>query len=852
MKLPKTYEPSQYEPAIYALWETSGAFAPTGQGKPYSIIMPPPNANGNLHVGHGYMIPLQDILIRYHRMRGYDTVWIPGADHAGFETWVVFERSLEKQGKTRFDFSREELYKMTWDFVEKQRGNMELQLRALGASCDWSSLVFTLDKKVIDTVFQTFKLLWDDGLVYRGERIVNYCTFHHTSFADIEIVFKDDSSCLWHISYPLSSGEGEITIATTRPETLLGDVAIAVNPNDDRYVNLIGKTVKLPLTNREIPIIADEAVDIDFGTGAVKITPAHDPLDFEIGQRHELNSISIIGQDGLITDNAPEKYRGLTATDAREAVIKDLETAGRLTRTEKYSHQVPHCYKCDTVIQPLPMKQWFISTRVLAQKAKMAIQDGQIKFTPSQKANEIIHYLDELKDWNISRQIPWGIPIPAFHNIDDPDDWIFDDRVEETEITVNGKTYIRDNDTFDTWFSSGQWPFITTDYLSDGELSRFYPNSVMETGADILRPWVSRMIMLGLYRTGKVPFKDVFLHGLILDEHGQKMSKSKGNVINPMEVIEEFGSDALRIGVIMNRSAGQSQAFSPATVVAGRNFCNKLWNIARFIEGKGDDITRSQIDNSQPETIAENWIFGKLDNARAQIENHLSNYRFAEAADTIYHTVWDDLADWFIEASKQNARPEFLRNVLNITLRLAHPFAPFVTETIWTTLRNDNTTLIAQNWPDVLQYNKDSADSFDAIIDLVSEIRHILSDLPNGKYGILYQNDEFIAENTDLIKQLANLSSIDHTDQPRGLKVPSTANEVWLDISDDMIYEHQARLELKLVDIRKQIKNLETRLDNKSYVSNAPENLVNESRSQLAESKLLESKIAAELTDASN
>ena len=852
MKLPKTYEPSQYEPAIYALWETSGAFAPTGQGKPYSIIMPPPNANGNLHVGHGYMIPLQDILIRYHRMRGYDTVWIPGADHAGFETWVVFERSLEKQGKTRFDFSREELYKMTWDFVEKQRGNMELQLRALGASCDWSSLVFTLDKKVIDTVFQTFKLLWDDGLIYRGERIVNYCTFHHTSFADIEIVFKDDSSCLWHISYPLSSGEGEITIATTRPETLLGDVAIAVNPNDNRYINLIGKTVKLPLTDREIPIIADEAVDIDFGTGAVKITPAHDPLDFEIGQRHELNSISIIGQDGLITDNAPEKYRGLTATDAREAVIKDLETAGRLTRTEKYSHQVPHCYKCDTVIQPLPMKQWFISTRVLAQKAKMAIQDGQIKFTPSQKANEIIHYLDELKDWNISRQIPWGIPIPAFHNIDDPDDWIFDDRVEETEITVNGKTYIRDNDTFDTWFSSGQWPFITTDYLSDGELSRFYPNSVMETGADILRPWVSRMIMLGLYRTGKVPFKDVFLHGLILDEHGQKMSKSKGNVINPMEVIEEFGSDALRIGIIMNRSAGQSQAFSPATVVAGRNFCNKLWNIARFIEGKGDDITRSQIDNSQPETIAENWIFGKLDNARTQIENHLSNYRFAEAADTIYHTVWDDLADWFIEASKQNARPEFLRNVLNITLRLAHPFAPFVTETIWTTLRNDNTTLIAQNWPDVLQYNKDSADSFDAIIDLVSEIRHILSDLPNGKYGILYQNDEFIAENTDLIKQLANLSSIDHTDQPRGLKVPSTANEVWLDISDDMIYEHQARLELKLVDIRKQIKNLETRLDNESYVSNAPENLVNESRSQLAESKLLESKIAAELTDASN
>ena len=852
MKLPKTYEPSQYEPAIYALWETSGAFAPTGKGEPYSIVMPPPNANGNLHVGHGYMIPLQDILIRYHRMRGRDTIWIPGADHAGFETWVVFERSLEKQGKTRFDFSREELYKMTWDFVEKQRGNMELQLRALGASCDWSSLVFTLDKKVIDTVFQTFKQLWDDGLVYRGERIVNYCTFHHTSFADIEIIFKDDSSHLWHISYPLSSGEGDITIATTRPETMLGDVAIAVNPEDDRYRDLIGKTVKLPLSDREIPIIADEAVDINFGTGAVKITPAHDPLDFEIGQRHELNSISIIGQDGLITDNAPEKYRGLTVADAREDVVKDLEAAGRLIKTEKYNHQVPHCYKCDTVIQPLLMKQWFISTRVLAQKAKMAIQDGQIKFTPAQKATETINYLSELRDWNISRQIPWGIPIPAFHNIDDPDDWVYDDRVEETEITIDGKTYIRDNDTFDTWFSSGQWPFITTDYLLGGDLARFYPNSVMETGADILRPWVSRMIMLGLYRTGKVPFSDVFLHGLILDEHGQKMSKSKGNVINPMEVIEEFGSDALRIGIIMNRSAGQSQAFSPATVVAGRNFCNKLWNIARFIEGQGDDVTRERIDNCQPETIAENWIFAKLDEARQQIENHLANYRFAEAADTIYHTIWDDLADWFIESSKQNARPEFLRKTLNIALRLAHPFAPFVTETIWTTLRDDQTTLIAQDWPTVLDYNKNSAEQFKSVITLVAEIRHIVSDLPSGKYKALYQNDSFIAENAELVKQLANLNEFSHAEQPQGLKIPSTSHEAWLDISDDMIYEHQARLESKLVDIRKQIANLETRLGNESYVANAPEKLVQESRAELENSKLLESKIAAELTDASS
>ena len=853
MKLSKTYEPGQYETGVYALWESSGAFAPTGQGEPYSIVMPPPNANGNLHVGHGYMIPLQDILTRYHRMKGRDTIWIPGADHAGFETWVVFERNLEAAGKSRFDFSRDELYQMTWDFVHEQRGNMELQLRALGASCDWSSSVFTLDEKVVSTVYGTFKKLWDDKLIYRGERIVNFCTKHQTSFADIEIVFKEEKSHLWQIAYPLTDETGEIVVATTRPETMLGDTAVAVNPDDIRYQKLIGKTIRLPLTDREIPIVADEAVELDFGTGAVKVTPAHDPLDFEIGERHQLEAISVIGYDGLTTDRVPEVYRGLTANEARAKVVSDLEAAGLLREIEDYAHQVPHCYKCNSVIQPLLMKQWFMNVQPLAQRAKQAIQDGQITFTPSQKGDELMRYYDELRDWNLSRQIPWGIPIPAFQNVDDPDDWVFDVRVDQSEIMIDGRTYRRDEDTFDTWFSSGQWPFITTDYLSDGDLARFYPNSVMETGFDILRPWVSRMIMLGLYVTDKVPFNDVYLHGLILDEHGQKMSKSKGNVLNPLEVVTEFGSDALRLGVVMNRSAGQSQAFSPATVVAGRNFCNKLWNVTRFIENKAGETIYDQaaVNAAVPQSLAEHWVLARLDAARQQLDDHLQNYRFAEAAETVYHAVWDDVADWFIEASKQDDHPEFLVHVLDIILRLAHPFAPFVTETVWTVLHDDNSLLIGQSWPEALEFDAEAANQFDQIKDLVGEIRFIVAQLPAGKYRLVYEDDRLIADSAELIKRLAGVAAVEQAEAGKGLRIPSPNHAVWLDISQELLYEHQTQLELRLVDVRHEIETLENRLSNQSYVDKAPAHLVEESRQVLETKKELERRLANELTNMS-
>jgi len=837
MRLSKAYEPKAYEPEIYALWETSGAFAPTGKGEPYSIIMPPPNANGNLHVGHAYMIPIEDILTRYHRMNGRDCVWLPGADHAGFETWVVFERFLEAKGQSRFDFSREKLYEMTWDFVAQNRGNMELQLRALGASCDWSRMTFTLDKKVIDTVYQTFKRLWDEKLIYRGERLVNYCTKHQTSFADIEVEYREEKTPLYYMKY------GPFTLATTRLETKFGDTAVAVHPDDKRYVKYVGQTITVEGVNGpfQVKVVADEMVDPEFGTGVVKVTPAHSFDDWEVAQRHDLPMKVVIDKEGRMTE-ATGRFAGMTVLGARQAVLEALEEKGLLVKIDKhYKTRIGRCYKCGTIIEPLPMKQWFLNVRPLAERAKEIIKNGQIKFIPTGKGGELIRYFEELRDWNISRQIPWGIPIPAFQNENDPDDWVFDTRVDQEQITIDGKTYKRDDDTFDTWFSSGQWPFITTDYLVEGDLARFYPTSVLETAADILRPWVSRMIMLGLYCTDKVPFHDVFLHGLILDEHGVKMSKSKGNVINPMDVIDEFGSDALRIGIVMNRSAGQAQAFSTASVVAGRNFCNKLWNIARFIEAKDDP------GDNQPKTAADYWILYQLDNARKQIDKHIKNYRFAEAVDTVYHTVWDDMADWFIEASKIDSRSGFLCHVLDIALRLVHPFAPFVSETIWTTLHDDDSLLISQSWPEKLSFDKKKADEFDQIKELVSNIRLVTTQLPAGKYDLLYQNDVMITENADLIKSLANLKSVKEIEQGRGLRLATTNHAAWLDLSDELAYEHQERLEAHLADTRREITMLENRLANPNYTVKAPAHLVNETKTQLDKKRALETRLMTEL-----
>ena len=845
MQLAKQYIPNDYEPNIYALWETSGALEPTGVGKPYSIIMPPPNANGNLHIGHALDMNLKDILIRYHRMKGDDAVFIPGADHAGFETWVVYERELTKQGKSRFDFSRDQLYSQVWNFVQEKRGNMELQLRALGVSASWKHLTFTLDDKVINTVYDTFKKMWDDNLVYRGERIVNYCTKHQTSFADIEVEHKNEKGKLWKIAYPTLDKIGEIIIATTRPETMLGDVAVAVHPDDERYKKLVGTRILLPIVDKEIPIIADEYVDMSYGTGAVKITPAHDPNDFEIAKRHDLPLESIISPEGKMI-NVPAQFLGLTPVEARARVLEVLEALELRRGETEIEHAVGHCYKCGSVIEPMIKEQWFIKTQSLAQPAIDALKKEEITFYPASKRKELIAYLEQLKDWNISRQIPWGIPIPAFVNENNPKDWIFDTRTNEQSIVVNGTTYIREEDTFDTWFSSGQWPYIVTDYLTGGDLANYFPTDMMETGMDIMRAWVSRMIMLSLYRTGKLPFKEVYLHGMVNDEHNQKMSKSKGNVINPMELVAEFGSDATRMGVISGRAPAQSQAFNKGSVIAARNFCNKLWNIARFVEAQIGD--NHQIVDLEPQTPADHWIIRQLNDAANNIAVRIEQYRFSEASETVYHTIWDDVADWYIESSKTAINRPLLSWVLATSLKIAHPFAPFVTETIWQTLNYTDGILMREAWPTPEKFDPIAAEQFEQLKLLVAEGRWVIAELPgNKKYRLLYGNDSLIADNQDTIKHLMRLEAIEHTDQPRGLRLAAANREAWLDIDSETLYQHQENLEMRLAEARQKLAGLKKRLENPTYVEKAPAHLVEETREQLAEQEKIITRLVSEL-----
>ncbi len=845
MQLAKQYIPNDYEPNIYALWETSGALEPTGVGKPYSIIMPPPNANGNLHIGHALDMNLKDILIRYHRMKGDDAVFIPGADHAGFETWVVYERELTKQGKSRFDFSRDQLYSQVWNFVQEKRGNMELQLRALGVSASWKHLTFTLDDKVINTVYDTFKKMWDDNLVYRGERIVNYCTEHQTSFADIEVEHKNEKGKLWKIAYPTLDKIGEIIIATTRPETMLGDVAVAVHPDDERYKKLIGTRILLPIVDKEIPIIADEYVDMSYGTGAVKITPAHDPNDFEIAKRHDLPIESIISPEGKMI-NVPAQFLGLTPVEARARVLEALEALELRRGETEIEHAVGHCYKCGSIIEPMIKEQWFIKTQSLAQPAIDALKKEEITFYPASKRKELIAYLEQLKDWNISRQIPWGIPIPAFVNENDPKDWIFDTHTNEQSIVVNGTTYIREEDTFDTWFSSGQWPYIVTDYLTGGDLANYFPTDMMETGMDIMRAWVSRMIMLSLYRTGKLPFKEVYLHGMVNDEHNQKMSKSKGNVINPMELVAEFGSDATRMGVISGRAPAQSQAFNKGSVIAARNFCNKLWNIARFVEAQIGD--NHQIVDLEPQTPADHWIIRQLNDAANNIAVRIEQYRFSEASETVYHTIWDDVADWYIESSKTAINRPLLSWVLATSLKIAHPFAPFVTETIWQTLNYTDGILMREAWPTPEKFDPIAAEQFEQLKLLVAEGRWVIAELPgNKKYRLLYGNDSLIADNQYTIKHLMRLEAIERTDQPRGLRLAAANREAWLDIDSETLYQHQENLEMRLAEARQKLAGLKKRLENPTYVEKAPAHLVEETREQLAEQEKIITRLVSEL-----
>lgn len=846
MRLSKVYEPGEYESDIYQLWETAGAFKPSGKGGSYSQVMPPPNANANLHIGYELTAAIEDTVARYQRLRGKSVLLLPGADHAGFETQSVYEKHLAKQGKSRFDFTREQLYADIWQFVAENRSNFTAQMRKMGVSCDWSRFTFTLDDKIISRAYATFKKMWDEGLIYRGERIVNYCTYHGTGFADIEVVHKEEPGHLWHINYQLVDGSGQITVATTRPETMLGDTAVAVHPDDERYKHLIGKTAKLPLTDREIPIIGDEYVQSDFGTGAVKITPAHDPNDFEVGQRHDLPQITVISREGKL-ENVPEKYRGLSVEEGRQAVVNDLKEQGALAKTEDHQHAVGHCYKCDTVIQPLLSKQWFVDMQPLAAPAIQALEQDKIRFYPAAKKDQLIGYLKGLRDWNISRQIAWGIPIPAFANVDNEDDWIYDERVDQEIIEVDGKTYRRDPDVFDTWFSSSSWPYATLGYPDSADFKQHYPLSLMETGGEILYPWVSRMIMLGLYVTGDVPFKEVYIHGYVMAEDGSKMSKSVGNVVDPLPVIEEFGSDALRMGILAGRVPAVNRGYDSRKVADARNFANKLWNIARYIEGTlGDDFKR---EKPKADSLADEWLLRQLAQTQEKVGQLMDSYQLAEAYDTLYHFVWDDLADWYIEAAKTAQNKPVLAWALESVLVLLHPFAPFVTETIWQTLAwEPDSLLINRAWPDAIKADQGRADEFEEVKNIVTEARFIIKSLGTSGVTLYHNQDDLIGKNAELIKRLAKLQAVTGVESGTGMYLTSTRHKCWLDIDSTTARNYVKQLEKEQAETKQRMAQLEARLANESYIKNAPGHLVKETEQQLENAKAHLAKLQAEAT----
>lgn len=705
----KVYNHQEVEDKHYKTWEEKGYFKPeiNPDGKPYCIILPPPNANGDLHFGHA-MFTVEDILIRYHRMKGDAALWLPGTDHAGIETQFVFEKKLQLEGKSRFDYSQEQLYQMIWDFVEESGGKIENQLRKLGFSLDWSREKFTLDPEIQKLVYKTFKKMYDDGLVYRSYKLVNYCTKDGTSFSDLEVVHEEKNSPLYYIKY------GPLVLATTRPETKFGDTGVAVNPQDERYKQYIGKEIEIEtvLGKATIKVVADEAVDPEFGTGVVKVTPAHDFTDFEIGKRHNLPMKQVIGYDGKLNEHAG-KFAGLYVKQARAAIVDEMQKKGLIEKIdENYVNRVGLCYKCKTVLEPLPLEQWFVKVEPLKKEAIKVVKDGQIKIHPKNFETHYFQWLDNLRDWNISRQIVWGMRIPAWKNTK-TGEWI----VTEGEAP-EGNEWEQDTDTFDTWFSSGQWPYVTLQTSKPGDFEKFYPTAVLETAYDILRAWVSRMVMLGLYRTGEVPFRDVLFHGIVNDPYGKKMSKSKGNVVNPLELIEQYGADAVRFALVYGNATGNDQSLSYPKLDAARKFTNKLWNMARFLEFQKTQypdleythLSLKELSEKEfPSTFDGQRIISSLAKLAEEVEKYISTYQFNLASERLYEYIWHEFADVYIEEVKKTIQTQdgetkkeafaVLSSAYVILLKLLHPFMPFVTEEIYQKMPGHTESIMIAPWP---------------------------------------------------------------------------------------------------------------------------------------------------------
>ncbi|MDQ0188299.1 valine--tRNA ligase [Alicyclobacillus cycloheptanicus] len=861
-ELPTVYDPSAVESRIYAFWEENGLFkAGGGRGKgPFSIVMPPPNVTGSLHIGHAWDNTLQDLIIRYKRMAGYDTLWLPGTDHAGIATQTRVEKALlQETGQSRHDVGRDAFIARVWDWKEQYGSTITNQIRALGASCDWSRERFTMDEGLSRAVREVFVRLYEKGLIYRGNRIINWCPRCETALSDIEVEHIEQDAKLYHVAYPTVDGDGAIVIATTRPETMFADVAVAVHPADDRYKHLVGKQVRLPLTDRTIPIIADEYVDPDFGTGCLKITPAHDPNDFEVGERHGLAKLQCINADGRLNEVAG-KYQGLTRGAAREQVAADLAASGALQKVEEIHNAVGHCSRCQTVVEPFLSDQWFVHMQPLAARALEGVEAGELRFVPERFEKVFVHWLTNVRDWCISRQLWWGHRIPA---------WYCDDC---GEITVSredaaccahcGSTRVhQDEDVLDTWFSSALWPFSTMGWPDQtADLARYYPTSALMTGYDILFFWVARMVFQGLEFTGKMPFRDVVLHGLIRAADGRKMSKSLNNGVDPMEVIEKYGADALRFMLATGSSPGNDQRFHWERVESARNFLNKLWNASRFVlMNLTPDAPLPAIDPAHL-TLTDRWILHRLAETVDDVSRHLDRYDFGEAGRALYDFTWDDFCDWYIEFSKlslygedegaKNQTRAVLVHVLDRLLRLLHPFIPFVTEEIWQSLPTTAGALIRAEWPEDSLVFTDAAAlrQVTVVKDAVRALRNLRAEMnvpPSRPIEVVARTVD--AETTALFRSaeayLKRFGNIERLEIGTGLATPEmavtavvTGAELLVPLAGliDVAAERD-RLHKERTKLEAEVARLDKKLGNPQFVAKAPAEVVETERAKLAD-----------------
>ncbi len=858
-ELPKTYNHSEVEQKWYAFWEEHGCFSHKNNagGQPFSVVMPPPNVTGQLHLGHAVDNTMQDILTRWHRMQGHQTLWVPGCDHAGIATQAKVEEHLAKDGVSKYDLGREAFVDKVWEWKHQYHDRIVRQLKMLGSSCDWEQERFTLDERCEDAVNEVFVRLFNEGLIYRGTYIINWCPKCQTTISDIEVEHNDHAGHLWYLRYPLADGTGFVTVATTRPETMLGDTAVAVNPADERFSALVGKKIMLPLMNREIPIIADDYVDMAYGTGAVKITPAHDPNDFEMGLRHNLPQITVIGKDAKMNENAGA-YQGMDRDECRAAVIKAMDELGLLEKIEDITHAVGECYRCGSVIEPLISPQWFVKMEPLAKPAIEAVKNGEIRFVPQRFEKIYLGWLENIRDWCISRQLWWGHRIPVWYCGDCGE--VICQKDEPQACPKCGSARLsRDEDVLDTWFSSGLWPFETLgwpDKEKMAALQKFYPTSVLVTGRDIIFFWVARMIFTGLHFMEEKPFSDVFIHGLVLDAQGRKMSKSLGNGIDPIEIIEQYGADPLRFMLITGNTPGNDFRFQMERLEASRNFCNKIWNASRFVLMNLDDYQPGEGDLKY--SLADKWILSELKAAAAAISANLGKYELGEAARAVYDFTWDYFCDWYIETAKPRLYGEdkverytaqtVLVQVLDNILRLLHPFMPFITEEIWQALPHDGETIMLAAWPDAeaMPDYPAEAEIMRLNMDAVRAIRNIRAEMnvqPGKKVELIFATDtaaDGLEQGEMYIKALAGAENMsimsacsDKPEQAAAAHIRGV--DIYLPLKGLIDLDKEiARLNKEIANMDKEIKRLESKLSNQGFLAKAPETVVAGEREKLA------------------